>query len=44
MCHIEVLGNEFDNPELLENIRCQTPEEFQAEIEAEMGKRGIKYD
>lgn len=44
MCHIEVMGNEFDNPELLENIRCQTPEEFQAEIEAEMRKRGIKYD
>lgn len=44
MCHIEVMGNEFDNPELLENIRCQTPAEFQAEIEAEMRKRGIKYD
>lgn len=43
-CHIEVMGNEFDNPELLENIRCQTPEEFQAEIEAEMRKRGIKHD
>lgn len=44
MCHIEVMGNEFDNPELLENIRCQTPAEFQTELDAEMRKRGIKYD
>ena len=42
MCRIEVMGNEFDNPELLENIRCQTPAEFQAEFETEMRKRGIK--
>lgn len=44
LCHIEVMGNEFDNPELLENVRSQTPEEFQAELEEEMRKRGIKND
>ncbi len=30
---IEVMGNEIDNPELIGNVECLTPEEFQEELQ-----------
>lgn len=43
-CIIEVMGNEFDNPELLGNIKCQTPEEFQDDLMKFMRERGFMHD
>ncbi|MDD3337836.1 MAG: YopX family protein [Lachnospiraceae bacterium] len=33
-CVIEVMGNEIENPELLKNIQCLTPEEFEEDMKA----------
>ena len=44
ICRIEVVWNEFDTPELLENIRYHIQAEFKVELEAEVRKRGIKHD
>lgn len=44
MCCFEVMGNEFDDPELLKKVRCRTAEEFQAEFEKKTRRMGIKYD
>ena len=36
-CEFEVVGNKFDNPDLLQNIPQYTPETFSAEIEKIFG-------
>lgn len=41
LCRIEVMGNEIDNPDLLRNILCQTPEKFEKEILSIAREKGI---
>ena len=43
-CIIEVVGNEFDTPELLNNIKSQTPEEYMEEMAEVARKLGIIND
>jgi hypothetical protein len=42
LCRIEVMGNEIDNPDMLKNIRGQSPDDFYAELDKNLEVK--KYD